>query len=105
MDGNRNLVMSPVKGGTTKGMTNNKAGDTTPLYSPDGRYIAYSATLRPGQETDQTRLFLHDRATGEMRNLFGAVDRSIGSDVWSPNSKRLYITFEDQGHGPVAQLD
>jgi dipeptidyl aminopeptidase/acylaminoacyl peptidase len=105
LTGNSNLFTIPVTGGTPRRITNNKAGDTTPLYSPDGRYIAYSATLRPGQETDQTRLFLHDRATGETRNLFEAIDRSIGSYVWSPDSKSLYITFEDQGQGPVARLD
>jgi dipeptidyl aminopeptidase/acylaminoacyl peptidase len=105
LTGNSNLFTIPVTGGTPKRITTNKAGDTTPLYSPDGRYIAYSATLRPGQETDQTRLFLYDRATGETRNLFEAVDRSIGSYVWSPDSKSLYITFEDQGQGLVARLD
>jgi dipeptidyl aminopeptidase/acylaminoacyl peptidase len=105
LTGNSNLFTIPVTGGTPKRITTNKAGDTTPLYSPDGRYIAYSATLRPGQETDQTRLFLYDRGTGETRNLFEAIDRSIGSYVWSPDSKSLYITFEDQGQGPVARLD
>jgi Tol biopolymer transport system component len=105
LTGNSSLFTIPVTGGAPKRITTNKAGDTTPLYSPDGRYIAYSATLRPGQETDQTRLFLYDRGTGETKNLFEAIDRSIGSYVWSPDSKSLYITFEDQGQGPVARLD
>jgi dipeptidyl aminopeptidase/acylaminoacyl peptidase len=105
LTGNSNLFTIPVTGGAPKRITTGKAGDTTPLYSPDGRYIAYSATLRPGQETDHTRLLLYDRGTGETKNLFEAVDRSIGSYVWSPDSKSLYITFEDQGQGPVARLD
>jgi dipeptidyl aminopeptidase/acylaminoacyl peptidase len=105
LTGNSNLFTVPVTGGAAKRITTSKASDTTPLYSPDGRYIAYSATLRPGQETDQTRLFLYDRGTGETKNLFEAVDRSIGSYIWSPDSKSLYITFEDQGQGPLARLD
>ena len=103
--GNSDLFTIPVTGGTPKQITTNRAADTTPLYSPDGRYIAYSATLRPDQESDQTRLFVYDRSSGETRNLFEAVDRSIGSYAWSPDSKGLYVTFEDQGQVPVARLD
>src|ERR1700691_1835910 len=47
LTGNSDLFVIPVSGGEAKGITTNKAGDRTPLYSPDGRYIAYSATLRP----------------------------------------------------------
>jgi dipeptidyl aminopeptidase/acylaminoacyl peptidase len=103
--GNGDLFTIPVAGGTPKPITTNKAADTTPLYSPDGRYIAYSATLRPNQETDQTRLFLYDRRNGETKNLFEALDRSIGSYSWSPDSKSLYVTFEDKGQEPLARLD
>ncbi|MFI5183677.1 MAG: S9 family peptidase, partial [Vicinamibacteria bacterium] len=105
LTGNSDLFVIPVVGGTPKPITTNKAADTTPLYSPDGRYIAYSATLRPGQETDQTRLFLYDRVSETTRNVFEAVDRSIGSYIWSSDGKSLYVTFEDRGQGPVARLD
>jgi dipeptidyl aminopeptidase/acylaminoacyl peptidase len=105
LTGNSDLFTIPVTGGTPKQITTNKAGDATPLYSPDSRYIAYSATLRPGQESDQTRLFAYDRTTGEVKNLFEAVDRSIGSYVWAPDSKSLYVIFEDQGQSTLARLD
>ena len=102
---NSDLYVMPIGGGTPKAITTNKASDTTPSYSPDGRYIAYSATLRPMAESDVTRLFLYDRRTGEHRNVFEAVDRSIGSYIWAPDSKSLYVTFEDRGQLPLARLD
>jgi len=105
LTGNSDLFVVPVTGGTPKAITTNKAADHTPLYSPDGRYIAYSATLRPMQESDLTRLFLYDRRTGERKNLFEAIDRSIDSYVWAPDSKSLYVTFEDKGQVPLEQLD
>ena len=38
----------------TKNITaDNKAADETPLYSPDGKYIAYRAQARPGYESDR----------------------------------------------------
>jgi dipeptidyl aminopeptidase/acylaminoacyl peptidase len=105
LTGNSDLFVLPVSGGTPKAITANKATDLTPLYSPDGRYIAYSATLRPMQETDLTRLFLYDRTTGERKNIFEAVDRSIDSYVWASDGKSLYVTFEDHGQGPLSRLD
>ena len=105
LTGNSDLFVIPASGGVPKAITTNKSGDRTPLYSPDGRYIAYSATLRPMQESDLVRLFLFDRKTGEHRNIFEATDRSIDSYVWAPDSKSLYVTFEDRGQLPLARLD
>ncbi len=53
--GNSDLFVVPVTGGTPKAITTKKSADSTPVYSPNGRYIAYSATLRPMQETDLVR--------------------------------------------------
>jgi dipeptidyl aminopeptidase/acylaminoacyl peptidase len=105
LTGNSDLFVMPTSGGAPRAITTNKSTDRTPLYSPDGRYIAYSATLRPMQETDLTRLFLYDRMTGEHKNVFEATDRSIDSYVWAPDSKSLYVTFEDRGQKPLARLD
>jgi Tol biopolymer transport system component len=35
-----------------------------PMYSPDGRNIAYLAMDRPGKESDKLHLVLYDRLTG-----------------------------------------
>jgi dipeptidyl aminopeptidase/acylaminoacyl peptidase len=105
LTGNSDLFVMPTTGGTPKPITTNKSTDRTPLYSPDGRYIAYSATLRPMQETDLVRLFLYDRKTGEHKNIFEAADRSVDSYSWSPDSAALYVTFEDKGVEPLERLD
>jgi dipeptidyl aminopeptidase/acylaminoacyl peptidase len=103
--GNSDLFVIPAAGGTPKAITTNKSMDRTPLYSPDGRYIAYSATLRPMQESDLVRLFLYDRETGGHKNIFEAVDRSVDSYAWAPDSRSLYVTMEDRGQSPLARLD
>jgi len=102
---NSDINIIPIAGGAARTITTNKASDFAPKYSPDGRYIAYSATLRPMAEADLTRLFLFDRRTGEHRNVFEALDRSIGSYLWAPDGKSLYVTFEDRGEVPLARLD
>ena len=105
LSGNSDLFVVPVSGGTPKAITTNKSADRTPVYSPDGRYIAYSATLRPMQETDLVRLFVYDRKTGERRNLSEATDRSIASFEWSPDSSNLYVSFENHGEVSLARLE
>ncbi|MGB7864561.1 MAG: S9 family peptidase, partial [Candidatus Sulfotelmatobacter sp.] len=79
----------------------NPASDSTPLYSPDGRYIAYRAQQRPGYESDRFRLMLYDRKTGEKKNLTEAFDRWVGSFAWAPDSKRIYFAAEDAGTSPI----
>ncbi len=64
---------------TAKNITaDNPASDSTPLYSPDGRYIAYRAQQRPGYESDRFRLMLYDRKTGEKKNLTESFDHWVG---------------------------
>jgi Tol biopolymer transport system component len=53
---------------------NNPASDSTPLYSPDGKYIAYRAQQRPGYESDRFRLMLYDRKTEKKWNLSDGED-------------------------------
>ena len=51
---NNDLWIVPVTGGAAKNITaDNPASDSTPLYSPDGKYIAYRAQQRPGYESDR----------------------------------------------------
>jgi dipeptidyl aminopeptidase/acylaminoacyl peptidase len=83
----------------TKNITaDNPASDTSPLYSPDGRYIAYRAQQRPGYESDRFRLMLYDRKTGERENLTpDFFDMWVGSFAWAPDSSRIYLSVEKEG--------
>jgi dipeptidyl aminopeptidase/acylaminoacyl peptidase len=86
----------------TKNITaDNPASDSTPLYSPDGKYIAYRAQQRPGYESDRFRLMLYDRKTGEKKNLTESFDSWIGTYTWAPSSKLLYFTYEENGRAPI----
>ncbi|MGB9234412.1 MAG: S9 family peptidase [Terriglobales bacterium] len=86
----------------TKNITaDNPASDSTPLYSPDGKYIAYRAQQRPGYESDRFRLMQYDRKTGEKKNLTEGFDGWVGTFTWSPFSTRIFFSAEDQGRSPV----
>jgi dipeptidyl aminopeptidase/acylaminoacyl peptidase len=79
----------------------NPASDSTPLYSPDGKYIAYRAQQRPGYESDRFRLMLYDRKTGEKKGLSEDFDGWVGTFAWSPFSTRIFFSSEDQGKSPI----
>ena len=96
---NNDLWIVPVTGGEAKNITaDNPASDSSPLYSPDGKYIAYRAQVRPGYESDRFRLRLYDRKTGEKLGLTPSFfDTWVGSFTWLPDSSGLYLTGEERG--------
>ena len=86
----------------TKNITaDNPASDTSPLYSPDGRYIAYRTQQRPGYESDRFRLMLYDRKTGEKKNLTEDFDRWVGTMAWSPDSTSIFFSAENAGNSAI----
>ncbi len=86
----------------TKNITSdNPASDSTPLYSPDGKYIAYRAQTRPGYESDRFRLMLYDRATGHKRELTKNFENWVGAIAWDPSSKMMYFGSENEGESPI----
>lgn len=98
---NNDLFLVPVTGGTPRQITTNKASDSSPQYSPDGKWIAYLAQARPGYESDRFRLMLYERATGKLRNLTEKFDRWVGTFAWAPDSEGLAFVAEDKGEQPI----
>jgi dipeptidyl aminopeptidase/acylaminoacyl peptidase len=102
---NNDLWIVPVNGGPAKNITaDNPASDSTPLYSPDGKYIAYRAQQRPGYESDQFRLMLYDRTTGEKKNLTEGFDGWVGTFTWTVDSKEIQFTSETEGRNPIYKV-
>ena len=104
---NNDLWIVPVNGGTAGSVqarnitADNPASDSTPLYSPDGKYIAYRAQQRPGYESDRFRLMLFDRKTGKKKNLTEDFDHWVGSIAWAPDSATIYFSAEHKHHSLI----
>jgi len=94
---NSDIYVVPINGGDLKKITTGPGADTTPLYSPDGKLLAFRSQARGGYESDRWRLMVLDRATGRTTNLTENLDRWVGSVTWSPDSTRLFFTVEDRG--------
>jgi dipeptidyl aminopeptidase/acylaminoacyl peptidase len=94
-----NANSNDVRNATKDITADNPASDTSPLYSPDGRYIAYRAQQRPGYESDRFRLMLYDRKTGEKKNLTEDFDGWVGSFGWL--GENILFTSETEGRSPI----
>ncbi len=98
---NADLFLVPVSGGEPKKITSNPGYDSNPVYSPDGRFIAYHAQLTPGYESDRWRIMLYDRQSGKSENLSEAFDRSANDLAWSADSKTVFFTAENETLQPI----
>jgi len=83
----------------------NKAFDGDPLYSPDGRYIAYRRQVTPTFEADRFRMMLFDRQTGQHRDLTPAFDYWVDDFAWSPDGRYLFFVAQVKGRYPVYRMD
>lgn len=99
---NGDLFLVPTAGGAEpKKITTNPGFDGNPVYSPDGKYIAYHAQLTPEYESDRWRVMLYDRASGKNENLSEKFDRSANDLAWSADSKTILFTAENETLQPV----
>lgn len=103
---NLDIYRAALDGGPPENLTaDNKATDTTPAVSPDGRFLAWLAMERPKYEADRLRIMLRDLKTGQVRALTQDFDRSFGSLAWTPDSKWIVATAGDVLDTPAFRID
>ncbi|HTY38431.1 MAG TPA: S9 family peptidase [Bacteroidota bacterium] len=102
---NNDIFVVSLSGGEPKRVTDNPGNDSQPLYSPDGKYIAYLQMKRAGFEADQKQLVLYERATGKRTNLTEHIDYSVNEVAWSSDSKTIFFNADDKSNESIFKLD
>ncbi len=102
---NNDIFIVPITGGEPKKLSNSPGSDSTPVYSPDGKWLAWRMQKRAGYESDRFRLVVCDRATGQITNLTEDFDQWVESFAWSPDSKFIYFNSEKEGASPLYRLN
>ncbi|MGB8321031.1 MAG: S9 family peptidase [Ignavibacteriaceae bacterium] len=86
-------------------ISESKGNDNQPVYSPDGKYIALTSMLVPGHESAQSYLVLYDRTSGKLKNLTDGFNRSVGEIKWTPDSKTIYFTADNEIFKSIYKID
>ncbi|HLT29053.1 MAG TPA: S9 family peptidase [Myxococcaceae bacterium] len=103
---NLDLWQVRVTGGKPVRLTEARKGsDSNPVFSPDGKTLAYLSMPRAGFEADRHSIVLRDMASGQERTLADGWDRSADSLAFSPDGKTIYATAYNLGQHSLFALD
>src|SRR6184192_2155259 len=98
---NNEIFILPISGGAPKKISSSPGADTTPLYSPDGKFFAWRSQARAGFEADKWRFLVQDRQTGNTREVAQSFEYSIGSFSWASRTGEIVFTAERRGTSPL----
>jgi dipeptidyl aminopeptidase/acylaminoacyl peptidase len=95
---NSDIYLYSLESGATTNITEGMMGfDISPVFSPDGKFIAWESMERDGFESDLNRLFLYNTGTQEKTYASEGFDQNVGSLAWSADSKDIYMTSDWHG--------
>lgn len=84
-------------------LTERDGPDARPAVSPDGKLIAYVGFDDRKLAHQANRLYVMNIDGSNIRNLTEDLDRAIDDFQWLPDSKALYIAYDSEGKGILAQ--
>src|SRR5262245_55207446 len=84
------IYLVPVAGGDAQRVTASPKAETTPRFSPDGKYLAFLS----GREGKKSQVFLLPRAGGEAEKLTD-YKGGVSDLAWSPDGSRLALLVSD----------
>ncbi len=89
---NSHIWLASYDGSSDRQITSSQDSESSPRFSPDGKYISFTSS-RPGPARGN-QVWLLDRSGGEAQQLTDVKGRLQGYE-WSPDSKRLALVIGD----------
>lgn len=95
---NTDIYQYAIKTGQTVNLTEGMMGyDTNPSYSPDGQKLAWLSMKEDGYEADKNDIVVFDRSSRQRFNLTAEWDGTVGSFLWSADSRKIWFTAAVRG--------
>lgn len=103
---NSDLYQYSVENGETKNLTEGMLGyDVAPVFSPDGKMLAWESMEHEGYESDQNRLFILDLETGEKKDYTANFDQNVHGLSWNDDGSKIYFYSDYHARYQVYELD
>ncbi|MCK3685055.1 S9 family peptidase [Maribellus sp. YY47] len=103
---NSDIYLYNTETGKTINFTSGMMGyDQNPVFSPDGKYMAWESMERDGYEADKVRLFIADLETGEKKDYSEHFDHNAAGLNWSADSKSIYFISDIHATEEIYRLD
>ena len=97
VDPSNDVFLARIGGDSYENLSDNPANDGGPMFSPDGRYLAWGAQQIAGFYADTVNITVRDLDSGETRRITDDWDRSPGGLVWTADSSGWFGTAADNG--------
>lgn len=105
---NNSDIFAVDMSGRVRQITDTRGCEYEPAWSPDGKWIAYTATKREVTTIDSVAEDAHvwviDAGGGAGRELTGAQDRRARNPRWSPDSRRVFFLAGDRGQTAIYRV-
>jgi len=101
---NNDIFLVDLNGQNHRRLTQGKGNDAYPVFSPDGRYLAYTEMATPGYESEQKDLIVVDLKNDHHRNLTSDLDLPVGDIVWSKDCDALIISCKEKGYDALYRI-
>jgi dipeptidyl aminopeptidase/acylaminoacyl peptidase len=103
---NSEIWLYNLESGKTTNFTKGIEGyDKNPVFSPNGKLLAWESMERDGYESDQARLFIADVETGKRRNLFADFEEHAQNITWSVDGKTIYFISDIKATDEIFKID
>lgn len=103
---NTDLYQYELASGETRNLTETHKGyDKYPVFSPDGRYLAWTSMRRDGYEADQPRLMVMELKSGKQTNYSEGWEQHAASLSWSRDSKSVFFISDIHATEEIYRLD
>jgi dipeptidyl aminopeptidase/acylaminoacyl peptidase len=102
---NSDLYAYEVASGKTLDFTADLVGyDRDPVWSPDGRYLAWTSLARAGYEADRPRLMILDAQTQQREELTADWPYEANHIAWASDSRSIYFLSSENFTQQIYQI-
>ena len=102
---NSDIFLYSVADAKTTNISEGMMGyDVAPVYSPNGKKIAWQSMERDGYESDKQRLFIYDMESNTKKDYSANFDQNAEGMAWA-DDKTIYFISDIQATDEIYKLD